>query len=98
MLVIAALGALASGLAAVLMFALGGYFDDPAGSRGRLFVVLLIAAWPLTFVGVFFNVALAAAADAALDGRHLTLRQALGVSMASSGRSPSGHCSRRASA
>jgi hypothetical protein len=81
MLVLALLGSLAGALAAVLIFGFGGYFHDPSPSRARLALVGLIAAWPTTFVSVFFGVALAAAADAALEGRRLGLRAALAVSV-----------------
>jgi hypothetical protein len=50
----------------------------PHPSRERVLVAFAVAAWPLAFVGAFFNVALAAAAAAAFDGRRLTLREALG--------------------
>jgi hypothetical protein len=63
----------------VLVFGVGGCLRDPHPSRGRLALVLLISAWPLTFAGTFLNVALAAAAAAALDGRHLYLSAALRV-------------------
>ena len=83
MFVLALLGTLAGLVAAVLIFKFGGYFHhgDRPGSRGHLALVALIAAWPTTFVSVFFNVALAAAADAALNGRKLGLGAALGVSV-----------------
>jgi len=79
MLVIALLGALAGVVSVAIVFGFAGYFSSPSPSRGRLALVVLIAAWPTTFVSVFFNVALAAAADAAMDGRRLTFKQALGV-------------------
>jgi hypothetical protein len=82
MFVLALLGTLAGLIAAVLIFKFGGYYHhDPSRSRGRLALVALIAAWPTTFVSVFFNVALAAAADAAMNGRRLGLRAALAVSV-----------------
>jgi hypothetical protein len=62
-----------------VLFYFGGYLHDPHPSRGRLLVVTLIAAWPLTFIGAFINVALAAAADAELHGRRIGLRRALAV-------------------
>jgi hypothetical protein len=85
MLVIALLGALAGVAAAILIFGFSGYFHSARHSRGHLGLVALIAAWPTTFVSVFFNVALAAAADAALNGRRLTVGDALRVSVAKLG-------------
>jgi hypothetical protein len=45
----------------------------------RLLLATLILAYPLTFMSVYFNTAIAAAASAVLDGRRLTVRQALAV-------------------
>jgi Family of unknown function (DUF6159) len=64
-------------LAAILYFT--GYFDNPSSSRGRMALVGLITLYPLTFVSVFFGVALASAAVAAMDGRRLSVREALGA-------------------
>lgn len=55
------------------------------GHTGRLLRISALAAWPTTFVGVFLNVALAAAAAAALDGERLTAREALAVPVARAG-------------
>jgi hypothetical protein len=79
MLTLALTSAVLTGLAMFVIFSFGGYLHDPHPSRGRLLVVTLIAAWPLTFIGAFINVALAAAADAELHGRELSLRRALAV-------------------
>jgi hypothetical protein len=79
MLALAGLSAVSAGFAMLVLFYFGGYLHDPHPSRGRLLVVTLIAAWPLTFIGVFINVALAAAADAELHGRRISLRRALAV-------------------
>ena len=79
MLVLAVAAAVLTVAGMVLVFGVGGYLHDPHPSRGRLAVVLLISAWPLTFAGTFLNVALAAAAATALDGGHLDLRAALRV-------------------
>lgn len=45
----------------------------------RLLLSTLILAYPLTFMSVYFNTAIAAAASAVLDGRRLTVWQALAV-------------------
>jgi hypothetical protein len=79
MLALAGLSTLFAGLAMLVVFYFGGCLHDPHPSRGRLLLVTLIAAWPLTFIGVFINVALAAAADAELHGRRISLRRALAV-------------------
>jgi len=79
MLALAGLSAVFTGCAMLVLFYFGGYLHDPHPSRGRLLVVTLIAAWPLTFVGAFINVALAAAADAELHGRRIGLRRAFAV-------------------
>lgn len=80
-LTVALLSAVTVTAATTVLIALAGYFHDPSGSRGRLLLVGLIAAWPLTFISVFFNVALAAAADAAMAGRQLSVRAALKVAV-----------------
>lgn len=86
MLALAALGVTFGLLGAAAIFWFAGYADHPVHpSRGRLMLVALIAAWPLTFIGTFFNVAVAAAADAALCGRRLSIREALAVSRAKVG-------------
>jgi Family of unknown function (DUF6159) len=48
-------------------------------SRGRLALVALAVAYPLMFLSVFINTAIAAAAAAALEGRRLSIREALAV-------------------
>ncbi|HET7418022.1 MAG TPA: DUF6159 family protein [Solirubrobacterales bacterium] len=66
---------------AVLMLYLGGVFSGDY-SRSHFWVVSLAFVYPLTFLGAFFNVALTAAAAAALEGRWLgvagSLREAVG--------------------
>jgi hypothetical protein len=79
LLALAGLSTVFTGCAMLVLFYFGGYLHDPHPSRARLLLVTLIAAWPLTFVGSFINVALAAAADAELRGRRMTLRRALAV-------------------
>jgi len=54
-------------------------FGDGRLSSGDFALYALIFAYPLTFISVFFNTAVAAAAAAALDGRHLSLGEALAV-------------------
>ena len=60
-----------------IVFAAAGLFSHDPQSRTHVAVVWLIALYPLTFVSVFFNVALAAAAGAHFEGRRLTLAEAL---------------------
>ena len=61
MLTLAIAGAAFGALAAVVLAWAGGYLDGHP-SRGRLMLAVLLTAWPLTFVSVFLNVGLAAAA------------------------------------
>jgi hypothetical protein len=79
MLAIAVLSTILTLGGATLIFAVGGYFDHPGGSTPRLGLIWIIASFPLTWIATYLNVALAAAASEALDGRRLGLRQALGV-------------------
>lgn len=65
---------------AAVIFWVGGYFDHPGRSTPRLALIWVIASFPLTWVSTYLGVALAAAASAALDGRHLGVRAALAVS------------------
>jgi hypothetical protein len=58
---------------------IGGYSSD-GSSQGKVFLAILIALYPSTFLSVFFNVALASAANAALDGRRLTFGEAIAES------------------
>jgi Family of unknown function (DUF6159) len=62
---------------AVLMLYLGGVFSPDDYSRSHFWVVSLAFVYPLTFLGAFFNVALTAAAAAALEGRWLGITGAL---------------------
>src|SRR3954451_23139820 len=78
-LVLALASAVLATAMVVLILWLSGAMTHPH-ARGRLWLAALISYWPSTFVGTFVNVALAAAAAEALRGRHLTLREALGVS------------------
>jgi hypothetical protein len=79
LLTLAALsGALGVGGIAVI-FGLGGLFGAGGFSRGHVAVAGLVVAYPLMFVSVFLNTAIAAAAAAALDGRRLSLGEALTV-------------------
>lgn len=78
MIVLALIGT-AFGLAGTaLMLDLGGIFSGEHHSRGHFAVVALLFLYPLTFVSVFFNVALTAAASANLEGRRIGVADALG--------------------
>jgi hypothetical protein len=81
MAIVALLGAAFTIAATLAIFALAGWLHDP-GREGHLLLVYAIFSWPMTFVATFLNVALAAAADARLDGRRLTVGEALGVAVA----------------
>jgi hypothetical protein len=60
-----------------LMLYLGGVFSPGHFSRTHFWLVSLAFVYPLTFLGAFFNVALAAAAAACLEGRWLGVAGAL---------------------
>src|SRR3954453_5044695 len=79
MLLLAVLSTLLTLGGATLIFIVAGYFDHPGGSTPRLGLIWIIASFPLTWIATYLNVALAAAASEAMDGRQLGLRQALGV-------------------
>jgi hypothetical protein len=74
-----ALLGMTSGLIFVGVFTLIGGYSGDAG-QGTVLLAILIALYPSTFLGVFFNVALASAANAALEGRRLSFGEALGES------------------
>ncbi len=78
LIVLALLGTLFATVGLVIVFGLGGYFDGSDHSRAHYALVAAIAAYPATFVGVFFNVAVASAAIGALEGRRLSVGDALG--------------------
>jgi hypothetical protein len=80
MIALALLGTGCGAIGAGLMLYFGGYFSPGSHSRGHFALVALIALYPLTFISVFFNVALAAAAQASFDGRRIGLGEALGAS------------------
>jgi len=73
-----------AGAGALLYFS--GYFESPAHARGDLALAALVALYPLTFLSVFFNVALAGAAMAHFEGRPIGVREALGISWQRLGR------------
>ncbi len=73
-----------AGGAALLYFS--GYFSSPTHSRGDLALAAIIGIYPMTFLSVFFNVALAGAAAASFDGQPIGVREALGVSWKRVGR------------
>jgi uncharacterized protein DUF6159 len=79
LLVLAAISALAGGAGLVLIFVLSGSFGNGRLKGDELALYAAIFAYPLMFISVFFNTAIAAAAAAALDGRHLTVGEALAV-------------------
>jgi hypothetical protein len=73
-----------AGGAAILYFS--GYFSSPTHSRGGLALAAIIGLYPMTFLSIFFNVALAGAAAASFDGRPIGVREALGISWERVGR------------
>ena len=79
MLALALLG-MTSALIWLGVFTLIGGYSSDGSSQGKVFLAILIALYPSTFLSVFFNVALASAANAALDGRRLSFGEAIGES------------------
>jgi len=73
-----------AGAAALLYFS--GYFNSPAHSQARLALAAIVGLYPLTFLSVFFNVALAGAAAASFEGRQIGVGEALGISWQRLGR------------
>lgn len=71
-------GCALAGAAAIFYFS--GYFSSPADSRGDITLAAASAIYPMTFLSVFFNVALAGAAAASFDGRPIGIREALDIS------------------
>jgi hypothetical protein len=78
LLVIPALSAAMTILAAALL--LGPWSLDAIAhhSRERMFVDAAICAYPLTFIATYFNVAFYALAAATIDGRPMSLGEAFG--------------------
>jgi hypothetical protein len=80
MLMLAGLAAAANIVGAILIFKLAGWHAGHRMPHGdRLAVAVAITAYPLTFLSVFLNVAVAAAASEALQGRRMGLLDALGA-------------------
>jgi hypothetical protein len=79
LLALAAISAVTGGIGLALIFILAGSFQHGRLKGDELALYALIFAYPLTFISVFFNTAIAAAAAAALDGRHLSVGEALAV-------------------
>jgi hypothetical protein len=77
-LILALAQGISSAAIVVALFVLSGWAQHP-GQESRILLAALIAYWPATLVSTFIGVALCAAAAAAMDGGHLTLRQALAV-------------------
>jgi Family of unknown function (DUF6159) len=83
---LAVLGALAGLAGFALLLVLGGVFSGARVSRGHILLVAALLAYPLTFISVFVNTAIAAAAASALQGQRLSTRQALAVAYGRVGR------------
>lgn len=81
LLTLAMIAGLSGAAAIALIFGLSGIVGGGHTSRGHVAVAALILSYPLTFITVFFNVAIAAAAAAAIDGNRLSLGEALAVPM-----------------
>jgi hypothetical protein len=77
MIVLALIGTLCGLAGTALMLDVGGVFSGGHHSRGHFAGIALLFLYPLTFVSVFFNVALTAAAAATLEGRRIGVGSAL---------------------
>lgn len=83
-LLLALLSTLLGAVGVAVIFGFAGFASSSShGHRhlvdGRVAIVALILAYPLMFLSTFFNTAIAAAAAAGLEGRRLSLGQALAV-------------------
>lgn len=72
--------------ATFLVFLLGGYFAGTHHSSAGFGLIGLIALYPATALGAFFNVALACAASAGFDGERMSAGEAIGIAWAKRGR------------
>lgn len=77
MIVLALIGTLCGLAGVALMLDVGGIFSGEPHSRGHFAGIALLFLYPLTFVSVFFNVALTAAAAATLEGHRIGIGGAL---------------------
>lgn len=79
-LILAIASTLVTTAALAVIYVLTGVFSGHRhGGGGHLALVTLIVAFPLTFLSVFFNTAIAVAANGVLEGKRPTLREALAV-------------------
>jgi Family of unknown function (DUF6159) len=79
-LILAAISTILAVAGLALIYDLTGVFSGHRHrSGGHLAIVTLIFAFPLTFLSAFFNTAIAAAAAGVLDGKRLSLKEALAV-------------------
>jgi Family of unknown function (DUF6159) len=81
LLALGGLSVIVGGIGLALIFILSGSFHHGHLKEDQIALFALILAYPLTFLSVFLNTAIAAAAAAALEGRRLTVGQALAVPM-----------------
>ncbi len=81
LLTLGAISVLSGGVGLALIFVLSGSFRHGHLRGGQIALFALIFAYPLTLLSVFLNTAIAAAAAAALEGRRLSLGEALAVPM-----------------
>ncbi len=79
LLALGAVSVVSGAIGLALIFVLSGAFHHGHLKKEQIALFALIFAYPLTFLSVFLNTAIAAAAAAALEGRRLTLGQALAV-------------------
>jgi hypothetical protein len=79
LLILAMISGLFGAASVAVIFGVAGFYGHRHFNEGHLALIALILAYPLTFLSVFFNTAIAAAAAAALEGNRLSLGEALAV-------------------
>lgn len=79
LLILALISGLFGAASVAVIFGVAGFYGHRHFNEAHLALIALILAYPLTFLSVFFNTAIAAAASAALEGRSLSLGEALAV-------------------
>ena len=86
MLTLAFLGVAGAMVITALVLYFGGYFSGPGHRNGSFGLIALIAYYPSVLISVFFNVALACAASAALDDERMSAGEAIRMAYGKRGR------------
>jgi hypothetical protein len=86
MLSLAFLGVASAMVITVLVLYFGGYLSSSGHRSGNFGLIAVLAYYPSVLVSVFFNVALACAASAALDGETMSAGEAIRMAYGKRGR------------